>query len=146
MSTTEIIVTLSVGFTLLWSLSLWLLKMYIAGVFAEVKRMGGLVRQEWFDEISSRVKELPGKRWFDEVHERLKGLPDPDRLADHFKRVHELGNDVNVLSLRYGDLRSQVDDMRKASARLEERVAKNEGRVDARDAQDRRSGRDGPRE
>lgn len=119
MTQTQIIVGLGVIVTLLWGLSLLLLKKQITDVFETVKR---LPPQEWFDGINASVRELPGRQWFDEVHKSIKAFPDPERLAQHFERVHKLSNDANVLNLRAEDLKLELREQKDRITRLEERV------------------------
>lgn len=145
MTQTQIIVGLGVVVTLLWGLSLLLVKKQITDVFETVKR---LPPQKWFDDLNMRVQELPGRQWFDEVHRSLKVLPDPERLAEHFKMVHKLSNDLHVALLRLSDLKAEHLDLKEAQqrdrdhvAKIDDRVARNEGRLDRIDgekAEDRR--------
>ena len=139
MSTTQIIVGLGVVVTLLWALSLLLVKQQITHVFAEVRR---LPKQKWFDDMEARLSELPGRQWFDEVHKSIKVLPDPERLAEHFKRGHELSNDINVVNLRMADMKAELKERKDAQKQTDDRVARLESRLERLDGkkdQDRRN-------
>jgi hypothetical protein len=139
MSTTQTFVTLGIVITLLWGLSLWLLKQQITHVFAEVKR---LPPEKWFNEIQARVASLPGPQWFDEVHKSIKALPDPERLAEHFKRGHELSNEVNIVKLHLADMKMELKEQKESHKETEDRVARLENRLERLDGkkdQDRRN-------
>lgn len=130
MTPTQIIVALSVGFTFLWAIALLLLKNQITHVLTEVRRMPN---EKWFDEVNTRVKALPDQDWFDEVRMAIRRMPDPERLGEHYARVHQLANSVNSLSIEGGNLKAEIQDIKVVLRQTVDRASKNEGRLDAMD-------------
>lgn len=137
----ETLIVLGVAVTLLWGLSLWLLKKQMGDAFTTLQR---IPPAKWFTDVVERLAELPGKQWFDEVHQSIKGLPDPERIKDHFDRLHRLANEINTLLLEGTIAKADIKDIRavqqreiERAARTEDRVARNEGRLNNKDGKDR---------
>lgn len=65
--------------------------------------------KEWFDGVKDSVDCVPEKEWFTRVESKLEKV-DPERMQEHYARVHSLGNTAMANSMGIERVAKQTED------------------------------------
>lgn len=87
-------------------LVLWFAKQGFEKVLEDVRRVPS---KEWFVEVKDAVDRVPEAEWFTRVEEKLQRI-DPNRIQEHFSRVHTLSNTAMEAKLKAEEHRATLQD------------------------------------